>query len=203
MLISSHIINCGINAILSFCNLIFTLSPISTIWRILKFNQLRPISVYLGVLPTCSQGCIKLSQGYITLWYWQEMAPDSHSSSAFTGLPRDTPPIWAPVVRTGRLLLHTSQGLVGTLGSVKFMPLLHITENFLLFSWHFYTPFPMTQLLHMAKLNSTARLAVFPDSIPRYVLSAFTSPSSKSTRLFSRDTLAFIILPPLVNVFSS
>lgn len=35
------------------------------------------------------------------------MAPDSHSSSAHAGLPRDTDLIWAPVVRSGRLLLHT------------------------------------------------------------------------------------------------
>ena len=36
MLISSYIINCGINVILSFYNLIFILSPNSTIWRTLK-----------------------------------------------------------------------------------------------------------------------------------------------------------------------
>ena len=50
MFISSCIINCGIDVILPFYNLMLILSPNSTMWRALNLSQVKPISVYLEVL---------------------------------------------------------------------------------------------------------------------------------------------------------
>ena len=50
MFISSCIINCGMDVILPFYNLLLILSPNPTIWRTLNPSQAKPISVYLEVL---------------------------------------------------------------------------------------------------------------------------------------------------------
>ena len=50
MLISSFIINCGIDVILPFYNLMLILSLNSTMWWTLNLSQVKPISVYLEVL---------------------------------------------------------------------------------------------------------------------------------------------------------
>lgn len=55
-------------------------------------------------------------------------------------------------------ILYSSppQGLVATLGSAKFMTLLDITENFLLFSWHLLYPIPDGLDIPYSHLNSEA-----------------------------------------------
>lgn len=105
MLISSHIINRGINVILPSYNLIFILSPNSTIWRTLKSQ---PIEVNFSQ----SRGSLNLFPWLHKTFIWHlechGVGRRGHlMPSAHTGPPRDPHPTWAPLpVRTGRLLLH-------------------------------------------------------------------------------------------------
>lgn len=189
MLISSHIINCGTNVILPFYNLIFIVSPKSTIWRILKSQ------------PTRTN--FTLSRGFSSLfprlhksfsWCWEEMSPDSHSSSAHTGLP-DTH-ILSGLQQSGLVdcswkFLSQPQVLMGTLGSVTLGYKRKLSAVFgTLVIPHSQEPSYSTQLSQLY-----CKACCFPRFHPK--VGAFYSqiPELESTRLILRITWGPIILP--------
>lgn len=167
MLISSHIINCGINEILPFYNLIFTLIPNCTIWRTLKSQPIEANFSLSRGSPNLFPRLHKTRGACIMPWCWQEMVPGSIYYQPTLVSPETPIPSGFQQSSLGRFLLPTPLNLKALWLRWALPSLWHswIQEKTFCCSHDtFYTPFPVAQIFHAA--ISTLKQVLLLPQIP-------------------------------------